>query len=221
MLTDTKNKDRKITKHRKPREWYSDSQKVEAVKLWLMTGNLTQTAATLDIPLYTIREWRFTNWWAELVSDMRTEGSFTLSNKLKQAAEKALEVSMDRLENGNWVFDQKNGQLLRKPVNLQDAVNMTNSFLDRQQQLEKRPVEEANNQKVQDRLVALAEAFARFAGGKIVEDSGTPHEAIEVQGREKPEGDGYSSAEQDGTPEGGHLDSTRSGEELHDSSRTG
>lgn len=150
-------------------KWYSDSQKIEAVKLWLVTGNLKVVAATLDIPYVTVRDWRYTNWWSELTSEIRTEGSFQLSNKLKKAAERALEVSVERLENGDWIMNQKTGEMVRKQVSMRDAVLMSTQFLDRQKQLEQRPIDEANNQKIQDRLASLADAFARFAGGKVID----------------------------------------------------
>lgn len=146
------------------RRWYSDAQKIEAVKLWLVTGNLVVTAATLNIPLPTLKEWRYTKWWDEIVSEIRVEGTLQLSNKLKAVAEKAIGVTLDRLDNGDWIMNQKTGVLERKPVAMRDAYQVAAGLLDRHMELDRKPQEEAQNQKTQDRLEALAKAFEKFAG---------------------------------------------------------
>lgn len=170
MLTDSPRVKQIRTRKKRPlggkiEYWYSDSQKTEAVKLWLVTGNLKIVSATLDIPYDTLKTWRYSNWWGELTTEIRTEGSFQLSNRLKTIAERALTEIEDRLENGDWVLNQKTGQMQRKKVGAQVAVNVASTLLDKQKVLEQRPIDELNNQKIQDRLVALADAFAHFAGG--------------------------------------------------------
>ena len=144
-------------------KWYSDSQKMEAVKFWLISGSLVQTSAALGIPLQTIKHWRYSQWWDNLVRDIRTEDTFKLSSKLKSIAEKALDVTLDRLENGDYIYSQKTGEMVRKPVVMRDAHLVAIGLTDRAQALDKKPREEENNQKTQDRLIALAEAFAKFA----------------------------------------------------------
>jgi hypothetical protein len=143
--------------------WYSDSHKLEAVKLWLITGNLATTAAALNIPLVTIKSWRYTKWWPELADEIRREGQIQLSQGLKKVAEKALEVTIDRLENGDWQYDPKTGQMVRKPVLMRDANRVANDMLDKHLKLDERPQQEEALKATQDRLQALAETFAGFA----------------------------------------------------------
>ncbi len=166
MLSD-KLKTAKSPKPRKKndtvRRWYSDSQKLEAVKLWLLTGNMPVVAASLNIPLPTIKEWRYSKWWDEVVAEIKSEKTLQMSNKLKAVAEKALDITLDRLENGDFIYDQKTGQIVRKPVVMRDAMQVANSFMDRHLVLEKKPLEEKAQQQVQDRLLALADAFASMA----------------------------------------------------------
>lgn len=187
---------------------HPEKTKHEAVKLWLTTGNLKGTAAALGIPYTCIKEWRYSKWWDELVTDIRTEGHFTLSSKLKKAAEKALDVALDRLDNGDWYFDPRTGELRRKGVNMRDAVLMANAFIDRGLAMEQKPIDDANQQKVQDRLEQLAQSFASFAKKtrKVevldVEDSRSPYEAIAFEGGQESEGNGTKASEQDGSYEG-------------------
>jgi hypothetical protein len=161
--------------------WYSDNQKLETVKLWLVSGNLQATAAALNIPYPTVRQWRYSKWWEELVTDIRTEGTLKLSNNLKKIAERALGETLERLENGDWVMNQKTGELERKPVAMRDAYQVAAGLLDRHVALDKRPQEDAQAQKVQDRLEALATAFEKFAGKKLPKP-----EIIDVEPTPKP-----------------------------------
>lgn len=167
MLTDSPRLKAKRLRKERPklavRHWHSDSVKIEAVKLWLVVGNLTVVAASLNLPYPTVRQWRYTKWWEELVQEIRTEKTLQLSNKLKTIAEKALDLTLDRLENGDWIYDQKSGQLRRKPVVMRDAMQVANSYLDRHSKLDEKPHQEEAQQQVQDRLLALAEAFTKMA----------------------------------------------------------
>lgn len=146
--------------------WYSDSQKMEAVKCWLITGNLTQTAATLNIPLVTLKSWRYSEWWAELVADIRSEDSMKLSARLKKIAAKSLDLTEDRLENGDWVLNQKTGALIRKPVGVRDLNLVSTSAINHIDKLEGHTEERADTKKVTDQLVLLAQKFEEFAKAK-------------------------------------------------------
>ena len=143
---------------------YPDSTKTDALKLWMLTGNLKQTAASMNIPYDTLKVWKSSKWWAELAQDIRTEGHLALSAKMQKIADKAMEVTLDRLENGEQVLDQKSGEILTKPVNMRDAHQVAVSFQDRALKLQSSPQEEATQLAVHDRLAQLADAFTRMAG---------------------------------------------------------
>ena len=142
--------------------WYSDDEKLEAVKMWLMLGSMPLTAAALNIPFDTIKTWRYSKWWGEVVQELKTESSIQLSNKLQKIVDKSLEVIQDRLEHGDYFYDQKTGELVRRPVAMRDALNAANGFLERKMQIEKKPDEKVQQQ-VQDRLASLADAFSQMA----------------------------------------------------------
>lgn len=144
-------------------KWYGDSNKLEAVKMYLATGNLTLVGASLDIPLSTLKLWKGSEWWNNLVKDLKTEDTIQLSQRLRKIAAKAMDVTMDRLENGDYFFNQKTGVLERKPVAMRDAHLVAIGHTDRALLLEKKPQDEESNEKTQDRLLQLAEAFAKFA----------------------------------------------------------
>lgn len=149
-----------------PRAHYPDSVKMEALKLWLITGNLKAVSAAMNIPHITLQSWRYSDWWAEMAADIRNEGQIQLTNRLKTIAQKAMDVTLDRLENGDWVLNQKTGTMERKPVVMRDAHRVAESFVDRAMRIEAKPIDEVVEQKVQDRLISLAETFAKFSQRK-------------------------------------------------------
>ena len=153
---------------------YSDSQKLEAVKLWLVTGNLVTTAAALNIPTVTVKSWRYSDWWDELVKDIKAENSIVLSNRLKHIVDKSHDLLMDRLEKGDYIYDQKKGELIRKPLVARDINIIAKDSLDRHLLLEKKPMQEEVNIKIQERLAQLGEAFEKLAKNK------RPIEVIDV-----------------------------------------
>ncbi len=166
MLSDTKLKTAKSPRRRAvtaTKKYWSDQQKLESVQLWLLSGNLRNVSASLGIPYKTLQEWRYSNWWGEVVSDIKSEGHIQLSNKLKTIAEKALDITLDRLDNGDFFYDQKTGEIRRKPVQLKDAHVVATNLLDRAVKLQETPMDEVEKHKVNDTLTALAAAFEQFA----------------------------------------------------------
>lgn len=169
-LTDNPN-----TKHRKPkiraidaktnRSW-SDKQKLEAVQHWLLLGNLALTSRLLGIPEITLRVWKTTEWWKNVVDDIKLQEDMQMSAKLKKIVEASLGAVEDRLTNGDWIYDQKSGQMIRKQVNMKDAHKVAVDLMDKKTVLEKAAAPLAVEQKDDDRLLKLAEKFADFVNKK-------------------------------------------------------
>ena len=161
MLTDNKNlvnrNSRKFTR------WYTDKEKLEAVKLYLITGNQRATAAALNIHWTTINQWVQTQWFKELTQQIRNEGHIQLSNKLKTIASKALDVTLDRLENGEFIYNQKTGEMMRKPVQARDAHKIAVDFLEQSGKVEAAQTKEVTDQAVAGRLDQLAAAFIEMS----------------------------------------------------------
>lgn len=154
--------------------WYPDSTKSDALKLWLVCGNLKQVSASMNIPYDTLRTWRASKWWNEMAMEVRTEGHLALSHKMQKLADKAMEVTLDRLENGDSVIDNRTGELRLKPVSMRDAHQVAVSFQDRAIKLTAGPGDQAAQVQIGDRLAAIAEAFAKMV--KLPKQ----HEVIDV-----------------------------------------
>jgi hypothetical protein len=148
---------------------WNDTQRLEAVKLYLVTGNYAVVSAALEIPYATLNRWKYANWWKDLMVQLKAEETIELSARMKKLAGKALDVTEDRLENGNFQLDQKTGEVRRVPVNMKDAAKVATDLMTQQQKLEDKPVQQQIENTVNDRLAKLAEEFAKFAQAKQIE----------------------------------------------------
>lgn len=147
------------------RHW-SDSQKIECVGLYLSLGNLALTAATLKIPEPTVRLWRATEWWARVENELKLQDSIQLSASAKRVVEKSMAVIADRLDHGDWIYDQKSGQMRRKPVQMRDAVQAAKVMMDQKIALDKVEIREHSTERIEDKLNKLMERFADMSAPK-------------------------------------------------------
>jgi len=144
---------------------YSDEQKMQVVQQWLALGNLKLVAANTDIPLPTIKYWRGEPWWADYENEIRAGRRFVVDKKLSQIIDKTFDIMEDRLEHGDWVFDQVKGEIVRRPVPFKEAANAATNLMQRQQVLEQQNNDEYNKdatKSIQDQLALLANEFAKF-----------------------------------------------------------
>lgn len=147
-------------------KWWSESQKIEAVTTYLALGSATQTAGVLDIPLATLNRWRYADWWKKIEEDLKREENLHLNARLSKIVSKALDVTEDRLDKGNYQYDPKTSELIRVPVSLKDAAKVANDMLERKDIIEAKPMQEQIEKTVDDRLAKLAEQFRQFSKPK-------------------------------------------------------
>lgn len=140
---------------------YTQNQKIDALKLWLVTGNLSGVAAALKIPYDTLKTWRYSKWWVDTAVEIKAEGRLELSSKLRKIAEKALGETLDRLENGDYRMSPT-GDVERIPVPAATAAKIATDFLQKSEDLDKVQDNESIGT-VNDRLKALAENFEKFS----------------------------------------------------------
>jgi transposase-like protein len=145
---------------------WTEKTKNEVIHTYLVTGNLALTARIMDVPEETIRYWRKQDWWDDTVREIRHSGKVELSSKMKKIVEASIAVIEDRIVNGDFVFDQKSGEVVRKPVNLKDAHKVAIDMVDRQGVLEQEAdggVSSNEGKNIASSLEKLAEAFKTFA----------------------------------------------------------
>lgn len=144
--------------------WWPESKKTEALLTYLATGSMTQTSAIVKVPKDTIYKWTSTEWWKNAKQQILDEENTELSAKYTKIIKKALSVAEDRLENGNFQYDQKTGEIIRVQVSLNDVNNTLRTMADQRTLLNKSQVQQVERQEtVNEKLVKLASQFAEMA----------------------------------------------------------
>lgn len=142
---------------------WSDSQKIEAVQTYLALGQISTTAAVLKIPEITLRVWKSKDWWKEIENDLRVQDDLQLSARLQRIISKSLDQVEDRLANGDYIYDQKTGELKRKPVNMKDAHKVAVDLVDKREYIVNKAPAQLSVDAIDEKLNKLAEKFAQIA----------------------------------------------------------
>lgn len=168
---------------------WSGAQKLEAVKTFLVTGNVAMTARMLKVPEQTMFHWARSPWWQEHLAELKLQDDLQLSGRLKRILDKTLDVVEDRLEHGDFVYDQKSGQMRRKPVNARDAAKIGIDFDNKRETVLSRAGVQTSEEAIDDKLTKLAQKFADIVNKR--DTSG----AIDVEVKET------TVAQDDGLPD--------------------
>lgn len=151
---------------------WPESAKLKAAATYAALGNLSETANLLNIPRDTMVLWTKTEWWKKAIEDVMYQDNAELDAKLKKVLEKSLEQVEERLQNGDYYYDPKTGQVRRIPAKLRDVQKVTTDIIDKRILMEKqreKALSREQNEKTAitgDHLVELAKVFADMAQGK-------------------------------------------------------
>lgn len=154
-------------KNHKQGEWWSEAKRIEVVTTWLALGKIPLVASCTGVPEGTIRQWRTQPWWKELELSIQTESDQELDAKLAKRIDKALDVVLDRLENGDFMFDPKTSSFIRRPVSMKDTHKVMVDMMDKRMLIRKQPKEQQSQEAVGDILKNLAKEFAEMARKKV------------------------------------------------------
>lgn len=155
----------KKTKPNQPGHW-SEAKKLEAATTYLATGNYALTSRIINIPEPTMVLWKNSEWWPELIAQIQQSGDVKLSSRLESVVDKSLNAVNEILENGDYHYDQKRGQIVRVPPKLRDVHKITTDLIDKQTILRKQIKPQQQNEETTDgKLQKLADAFSEFAKG--------------------------------------------------------
>lgn len=151
--------------------YWPEKKKLELVTTYLTTGNLSLSAKMCNVPLETVKYWRYSQWWKDTVQSIQDEDTLALDSKLAKIVDKSLEAINDRLDKGDFIYDTKQGVVKRVPAKLRDVQRVTTDLIDRRAIIKKtQPHQKTDDKSTEDRLLKLAESFAEFALGKKKEE---------------------------------------------------
>lgn len=109
---------------------------MEAVSRYMLLGNMRVVSEQLNVPYSVLADWKRSDWWPEMVDSLKRQKKSKTNEHLTKIIETSLEAVTDRLENGDYFFNQKTGKVDRKPVSVRDASTIATTLLQRQIQLE-------------------------------------------------------------------------------------
>lgn len=167
--------------------WWSDKKRLEVLTTFLATGSQAHTSAITGVPEETIRSWRKADWWTERAKEMKADSHVQLDKKLSGVMDKALDAVVDRIENGEYMYDPRTGEIKRIPAKLRDVQKVTNDMIDKKillDKIQKGKEEQVKQQITADHLVLLAKEFAKFATGKAPPESDDIKSVIEGEHKE-------------------------------------
>lgn len=172
---------------------WPEKKRMEVLTTFLATGSQAQTAAITGIPEPTIISWRKQDWWKERIAEMKSDNSLVLDNKLTKIMDKALEAVVDRIDNGEFIYDTKSDRLIRVPAKLRDVQKVASDMIDKKQLMERVTAKQQDQKQniTADHLILLAKEFAKFAGKKEAIDlppvyEGDAQEVFDTHGVEIP-----------------------------------
>lgn len=147
------------------RKHYTDKDRLETVKLYLATGNMSYVARVMEMPRETLKEWRGKEWWKDYETELKNEKSVKLASKLSKLADQGIEIIENRMSEGDYILNQKTGELMKKPIDAKVALNITQVALERAAKQEKIG-ERDNAALVIAKLDDLARRFEEIASKK-------------------------------------------------------
>lgn len=147
-------------------ERYSDEKKLEVVTIYLSTQSRQETSNISGVPLQTINSWMKSKWWDSACSKVRTLDKSKKLAKISRIVNQALDMVADRIENGDYIYDQKTGEVRRMPMSAKNAISASSVMIDRFLLLNKSFEDIQDKKDTNEKLSQLADAFTQFAQGK-------------------------------------------------------
>ena len=149
--------------------YYNLEQKTDACAMYCVYGDIDQVSELTGIPTKFLREWKSEPWWTEIQKKVFVEQNEKLAGRITGVLDKSLEHLVDRLDNGDFLWDVRKSKLVRKPVDTKVLATVFNTLVTRRQLIRGEPTSITTQVGVDDRLKLLAAQFEKFAAAKEVE----------------------------------------------------
>ena len=142
-----------------PGSQYTNDQRRAVIADFVVTGNITKTAALHNMPEQTVRDWTKSDWGVELVGEIREQKSPELDANFTKLIDSAFAEAQDRVDNGDFRVT-KDGKLIRVPMGGKELVISGATVYDKQRLHRNQPT--AISGKAED-YQALAQQFKELS----------------------------------------------------------
>lgn len=147
---------------------WTEAKKFEVVTTYLATGSLRLSGAVCGVPEDTIRHWHMTDWWKSMEAEIRTSENTEISTRLKKIIDKSLDTVIDRLDQGDPMYNPRTGEIIRIPVKAVTAIKALESAVDKRQVLNNQPTKITEQRTIDDRLANLMAKFEQMSNMKTI-----------------------------------------------------
>jgi hypothetical protein len=139
---------------------YTLDEKLQVCNHYVVEGGNSKSASrATGVPNATIRTWTGTEWWAEMVLDIRKRHQDRLDGKFTAIITRGMKKLQDRLDNGDEVMFAKTGEMVKKQMSGKDLVYALEKMIDKRALLRGDPTArtatasvESVAKKIQDKL---------------------------------------------------------------------
>lgn len=151
------------------RKWYSEEDRIKAATIYAVTGNSRRVEEITKIPSTTIRQWKMQPWWPQVIERIRQEADDELDSKFTKVIDSTIDQINDRLEKGDYIYNPRTGELVRKPMGGKEIAVVTSIMMDKRDLIRKSVKQDRTQATIVDRLEKLADEFKKFTGMKTIE----------------------------------------------------
>jgi hypothetical protein len=167
------------------KKWWRANDRIRGATTYALVGNASEVERITGIPSGTIRQWKTQDWWPQIIERIRLEADDELDVKFTKVVDKAIDLVVDRIDKGDYIYDPNRGQMVRKPISARDGTTVVNSFLDKRQLLRQKKDARMEESTVTERLKKLADEFEKFTKmrtieGTVVEETPLKEEEVVI-----------------------------------------
>jgi hypothetical protein len=148
----------------KPNTTWPIEKRIEVVSQFLVLGNLKMVSAITGVSYELVRDWKRQPWWKELETEIRQTQNIEMDTKLSKIVDRSLDAVLDRVENGEFFYDQKSGEIKRRPAALRDVARVSVDMISKRELLRGNATErkETSQVSVAEQLKMLAAEFSKW-----------------------------------------------------------
>ena len=165
--------------------YFNLEQKTDACALYCVYGDVDQVSELTGIDPKFLRQWKDEPWWSEIQKKVFIEQNEKLASRISGVLDRSLDHLVDRLDNGDYLWDVRKSKLVRKPVDTKVLSNLFNNLVTRRQLIRGEPTSITTQVAVDDRLKLLATQFEKFANAKEIEGETYGNTIQEISTNEK------------------------------------
>ncbi len=142
-----------------PGSQYTDEQRRSVIADFVVTGNITKTAALHNMPEQTVRDWTKSEWGIELYVEIREQKAPELDANFTKLIDSAFEQAQDRVDNGDFRVT-KDGKLIRVPMGGKELVISGATVYDKQRLHRNQPTSISGKS---ESMQSLAKVFRKLS----------------------------------------------------------